>query len=168
MTVVADGPWPAPVFHRGRGRRGRHRKRPHRMRRAGCRIVVMGLAVAVLPTASLALMRQSPKAPDFPSAMPAGFVYRNTSAWVRPVLDRNILCQHEVAKLRPGVPPVNRIDMTFAWHGPHRSSSRERRVRATARGELHCRFRGRSADSFRFAGASGRPFPLTPRAADRP
>ena len=42
------------------------------------------------------------------------------------VLDRNILCQHEGAKLRPGVPPVNRIDMTIAWPPPHRPSSRAR------------------------------------------
>ena len=74
------------------------------------RIVVVGPAVSVLPTASLDLMRQSPKAPNFPSAKPDV----NTSAWVRFVLDRNILCPHEAVKLRPGVPPVNRIDMTIA------------------------------------------------------
>jgi len=38
----------------------------------------------------------------------------NTIAWVRHVLDRNILCPHEACKLRPGVTPVNRIDMKIA------------------------------------------------------
>jgi len=122
--------------------------------------VEVGPAVTVVPTASLALMRQSPKAPDFPSAKPAGVVDKNTSAWVRPVLDRNILCQHEAAKLRPGFPPVNRIDMTIAWRPPHRPSYRGGRRRPPAGGELHCRFRGRSADSFRFAGRPPAPAPF--------
>ena len=70
LMTVAGGPGPAPVSHRGPGRRGRRRGPPHRMRCPDGRIVVVGPDVAVLPTASLDLMRQSPKAPDFPSAKP--------------------------------------------------------------------------------------------------
>jgi hypothetical protein len=94
---------------------------------------------------------------------------KNTSAWVRFVLDRNILCPREAVKLRPGVTPVNRIDMTIAWHPPHRPSSRAGAGSGAAEAGLHCRFRGPSADSFRLNGRPSGPTPFpTQRPADRP
>jgi len=58
----------------------------------------------------------------------------NTIAWVRLVLDRNILCPHEASKLPPGGGPVNRIDSIRAAMPAVPGQARDRVSQAPAAG----------------------------------